>query len=74
MLAKLTSKNQLTLPKKAIEALGAVTHFEVEVEGDHLVLRPARAGAAADVRKKLAEMNLTDADITDAVTWARKKR
>ena len=74
MLAKLTSKNQLTLPKKAVEALGAVTHFEVEVEGDHLVLRPARIGAAADVRQKLAEMNLADADITDAVTWARQKR
>lgn len=73
MLAKLTSKNQLTLPKKVLEALGAVTHFEIEVEADRLVLRPARIGAAADVRRKLAELGITDADVADAVTWARKQ-
>ena len=38
MLAKLTSKNQLTLPKQVITALGHPTHFEVAVEGDRLVL------------------------------------
>jgi bifunctional DNA-binding transcriptional regulator/antitoxin component of YhaV-PrlF toxin-antitoxin module len=72
MLAKLTSKNQLTLPKKAVEALGAVTHFEVE--GDHLVLRPVRIGAAAVVRRKLAELGVRDEDVADAVAWARKRR
>ena len=74
MLAKLTSKNQLTLPKKAVEALGAVTHFEVEVEEDHLVLRSARIGAAAAVRRKLAELGVRDEDVADAVAWGRKQR
>jgi len=74
MLAKLTSKNQLTLPKKAVEALGAVTYFEVEVEGDHLVLRPARIGAAAAVRRKLAELGVRDEDVAGAVAWAQKQR
>lgn len=74
MLAKLTSKNQLTLPKKAVEALGTVTHFEVEVEGDHLVLRPMRIGAAAEVRRKLAELGVREEDVADAVAWARKRR
>jgi hypothetical protein len=74
MLAKLTSKNQLTLPKKAVEALGAVTYFEVEVEGDHLVLRPVRIGAAAAVRRKLAELGVRGEDVTDAVAWARRQR
>jgi bifunctional DNA-binding transcriptional regulator/antitoxin component of YhaV-PrlF toxin-antitoxin module len=74
MLAKLTSKNQLTLPKKALEALGDVTHFEVEVAEDHLVLRPARIGAAAAVRRKLAELGVSDEDVTNAVTWAREQR
>jgi bifunctional DNA-binding transcriptional regulator/antitoxin component of YhaV-PrlF toxin-antitoxin module len=73
MLAKLTSKNQLTLPKKAVEALGAVTHFEVEVKGDHLILRPAHIGAAAAVRRKLAELGVRDEDVADAVAWARKR-
>lgn len=74
MLAKLTSKNQLTLPKKAVEALGTVTHFEVEVEGDHLVLRPMCIGTAAAVRRKLAELGVREEDVADAVAWARKRR
>ena len=74
MLAKLTSKNQLILPKKAVEALGAVTYFEVEVEGDHLVLRPTHIGGAAAVRRKLAELGVRDEDVAEAVAWARKRR
>ena len=74
MLAKLTSKNQLTLPKRAVEMLGPVTHFQVDVEGDRLVLTPARLGAASAVRQKLHELGVTDADVADAVAWARKLR
>jgi bifunctional DNA-binding transcriptional regulator/antitoxin component of YhaV-PrlF toxin-antitoxin module len=73
MLAKLTSKNQLTLPKKALEAMGAVSHFQIEVDGDRLVLTPARLGAADAVRQKLEELGITDQDIADAIAWARKK-
>lgn len=72
MLAKLTSKNQLTLPKKAVEALGPVSHFEVALEGDRLILTPARLGRADAVRQKLAELGITEADVDDAVAWARK--
>jgi len=43
-LAKLKAKNQPTLPKRAVEMLGPVTHFEVAVQGDRLVLTPARRG------------------------------
>jgi hypothetical protein len=74
MLAKLTAKNQLTLPKRAIEMLGPVSHFEVEVQGDRLVLTPARLGAANAVRRKLDELGLTEADVADAVAWARTSR
>jgi hypothetical protein len=73
MLAKLTSKNQLTLPKQAIDALGPVSHFQVTVEGDRLVLTPARIGAAAAVRRKLADLGITPDDVADAVTWARTR-
>ena len=49
MLAKLTAKNQVTLPKRALDALGtseAPTYFEVEVEGGRIILdsRPGRFG------------------------------
>jgi hypothetical protein len=74
MLAKLTSKNQLTLPKQALAGFGEVSHFQVEVDGDRLVLTPARLNAADAVRRKLAELGIIDTDIVDAVAWARDKR
>jgi hypothetical protein len=69
----MTSKNQLTLPQRAVEALGNPSHFEVEVDGDRLVLTPARPGAAGEVRRKLEALGLTDSDVGDAVAWARGK-
>jgi bifunctional DNA-binding transcriptional regulator/antitoxin component of YhaV-PrlF toxin-antitoxin module len=76
MLAKLTAKNQLTLPKRALEALGAEsapTYFEVEVRDGSILLTPARIGSAAAVRRKLSELGITEADVGDAVTWARRR-
>jgi len=74
MLAKLTSKNQLTLPRRAIDAVGNPSHFQVEVDGDRLVLTPSRPGAADAVRQKLATLGLTESDVADAVDWARASR
>jgi len=71
MLAKLTSKNQLTLPKQAVNALGHPSHFSVEVEDGRLVLIPVHPEAAAAVRHKLAELGINASDIADAVAWAR---
>ena len=71
MLAKLTSKNQITLPKQAVDALGRPSRFQVEVEDGRLALSPARPGGADAMRRKLAELDITDADITDAIKWAR---
>ena len=76
MLAKLTAKNQLTLPKRALEALGArpaPVYFEVEVEDGRIVLTPARVGSADAVRRKLADIGITDADISDSIAWARQQ-
>jgi hypothetical protein len=75
MLAKLTAKNQLTLPKRALDALGTSetpTHFEVEVDDGRIILTPARIGTADAVRRKLAELGITDEDVTEAVAWARR--
>ena len=40
--AKLTSKNQLTLPKRVVEAMGCPTHFRVQLHDGVLVLWPGR--------------------------------
>jgi hypothetical protein len=71
MLAKLTSKNQLTLPKAAVTAVGATEYFDVEVHQGQIVLTPVRIQRGDAVRAKLAELGLTGADVADAVSWAR---
>ena len=71
MLAKLTSKNQLTLPKAATQAVGASEYFEVETRGGQIILTPVRLQRSDAVRAKLAELSISPADVAEAVTWAR---
>ena len=71
MLAKLTSKNQLTLPKAAVAAVEATEYFDVTAENGRIVLTPVRVNRAGGVRAKLAEIGLSEADVADAVSWAR---
>ena len=71
MLAKLTSKNQLTLPKAVTQAVGAAEYFQVETRAGQIVLTPVRIQRAEAVRAKLAELALTEADMANAVAWAR---
>jgi hypothetical protein len=74
MLAKLTSKNQLTLPKSVTSAVGAVEYFEVQAKGGQIILTPVRIQRADAVRAKLAELDIAEQDIADAVAWARKSK
>ena len=72
MLAKMTSKNQITLPKAVVSSVAAADYFEVEVDQGRIVLTPVRISKADALRDKLAELNLTELDIEDAVQWARR--
>lgn len=72
MLAKMTSKNQLTLPKAVVKAVGNVEYFDVVEEKGRIVLTPVRIGRADAVRAKLGELQISEVDIADAVTWARR--
>ena len=71
MLAKITSKNQLTLPKAALQAVGATEYFDVEVREGQLVLTPVRIQRGDAVRAKLAALGLAESDLADALRWAR---
>ena len=71
MLAKMTTKNQLTLPKSITNALGQVEYFDVQTKDGQVILTPVRIQRADAVRAKLAELKLTEQDIADAVAWAR---
>ena len=72
MLAKITSKNQLTLPKSITAAVGPAEYFEVETRNGQIVLTPVRIQRAGAVRAKLAELNLDEQDVADAVAWVRQ--
>jgi hypothetical protein len=72
MLAKLTAKNQLTLPKSITNAVGPAEYFDVEVKDGQVILTPVRIQRADAVRAKLAALELTEQDVADAVAWARK--
>ncbi len=72
MLSKLTSKNQLTLPKSIISDFPDIEYFDVIKENGRIVLMPVSITQADAVQTKLAEFGVTEADITEAITWARK--
>ena len=72
MLAKKTSKNQITLPKAIISHFPDTEYFDVREEDGHIVLVPLRPSRADEVRDKLAKLGLTEEDVADAVQWARQ--
>lgn len=73
MLAKKTAKNQLTLPKEIVKEFPGVDYFDVRAEEGRIVLEPLRRSRASDVRRKLAELGITESDVADAIEAARKE-
>ena len=73
MLAKLTTKNQLTLPKSVLTTVPKAEYFDIEVESGRIVLTPVRIQKADVVREKLASLGIGEEDVTDAISWARDK-
>jgi len=79
MLCKKTYKNQITIPKKVMEKFDGVEYFNAEVRDGVIILEPLEISPRKDirlekVRKKIADLGLTERDIENAVKWARKKR
>ena len=74
MLAKLTSRNRITLPKAVIADFPDSLYFDVTKENERIVLTPVRLTRADSVRAKLSELGITEADVAGAVAWARRVR
>jgi AbrB family looped-hinge helix DNA binding protein len=72
MLAKITSKNRLTLPKSVTDAVGPAEYFEVEVKDGRIILTPVPIRRPDAVRAKISALDLSEPDVSDAVAWARK--
>ena len=72
MLAKLTSKNQLTLPKAVMNDFDGVEYFDVTNDNGRVVLTPVLLTRPDAVRAKLTELGISEADVAEAVAWARR--
>jgi hypothetical protein len=77
MLAKKTSKNQLTLPKEIANKFPNVDLFDATVENNRIVLVPVRVtpitASLEGIRDKMIALGIEEQDVTAAVAWARKK-
>lgn len=73
MLAKLTTKNQLTLPKAVTSEVGPTEYFDVQIRNGQIILTPVRIQRADAVRAKLAALDLKEQDVADAVSWVRQR-
>lgn len=78
MLAKKTSKNQLTLPKDVVKSFPDIEYFDVSVKDRKIVLMPVRITPAntalENIRSKMEKLGIAEKDVSDAVKWARKKK
>lgn len=77
MLAKKTSKNQITLPKKVLQNLPETDYFDVTIRESEIVLKPVKITPAGStlkaVRQKVKALGLSEKDVKAAVAWARRR-
>ena len=77
MLAKKTSKNQLTLPKEIVREFPDTDYFDVSVKDRKIVLMPVKITPAymnlEGIRDKMEKLGITEGDVGEAVKWVRKK-
>ena len=75
MLAKKTSKNQITIPKKIIEKLPGVEYFEVELKDGIVMLKPLKVydTSLERIRDKVKKLGLQENTVKEAIEWARSR-
>lgn len=76
MLAKKTSKNQLTLPKEIVGNFPGIDLFDATIEDNRIVLTPVKVmpvtTSLASIRAKMKKLGITPEDVVEAVKWARE--
>ena len=73
VLAKKTVKNQITLPKAVVTHFRGIEYFDVSTDGECIVLRPLQRSRSEEVRARLAQLGIDEADVEAAVSQAREK-
>jgi len=78
MLAKKTSKNQITLPKEIVKALPDAEYFDVSIKDNTIRLMPVKItpvqSSLDSVREKMKKLGLTEKDVGEAIQWARSRK
>jgi len=75
MLAKMTVKNQITIPRKIVDQLEGVKYFDVELKEGAVVLKPLHVFATdlEQIRYKIKKLGLKQDCVAEAIRWARSK-
>lgn len=75
MLSKITSKNQITIPKKIIDQIPDTEYFDVELTDGNVVLKPLRIYNTnlERIQSKIKKLDLREDTVAEAIRWARSK-
>jgi hypothetical protein len=75
MLARKTSKNQLTLPKEVVGNFPGIDLFDASVENNRIILTPVKIvpidPSLDKIRKKMASLGIVENDVAEAIQWVR---
>jgi len=78
MLAKKTSKNQITLPKEIVKAFPDAKYFDVSIRDNTIRLMPVKItpiqSSLESVREKIKKLGLTEKNVGKAIQWARSRK
>jgi hypothetical protein len=78
MLAKKTSKNQITLPREIIKTLPVTEYFDVSIKDSTIRLIPVKLTPAQSsldsVRDKIKRLGLTEKEVGEAIQRARSRK
>ena len=76
MLAKITSKNQITIPKKIIEKIPNVKYFDIELKDGIIIMKPIKFYDTNldQIRAKIKKIGLKENSVAEAIKWAKSKK
>jgi bifunctional DNA-binding transcriptional regulator/antitoxin component of YhaV-PrlF toxin-antitoxin module len=75
MLAKITVKNQITIPKKIINQIPDVKYFDVNLKDGVILLKPLKVYDTSldQIRTKIKNLGLKENSVCEAIEWVRSR-
>jgi hypothetical protein len=75
MLAKLTTKNQITIPRDIMSSMPDEQYFDVSYRDGNIILKPVRVYETdlCSIRNKMEQLGIPEKSVEEAVKWARKR-